>query len=326
MRKLILLLLLIISLAADARGKYDNADTIVVSRDGTGDFRNIDDAIEACRAFMEYRKVIFVKNGTYKEKLVVPSWIDNIEICGESRDKTIITWDDHANIKRVDKDKTMGTFRTYTIKIEGNDITLKNITIENNAAKLGQAVCLHTEGTHLLFVNCNILGNQDTIFTGVAGTKLYFTGCLIEGTTDFIFGPSIAWFEDCTLKSRSNSYITAASTPQDQTYGYIFNHCKLVAYEGVDKVYLGRPWRPYAYTTFMNCDMGAHITAEGWKNWVDYHDPAKEGIVRYNEYNNHGQGAVTSGRVPWEHKLTKKEADKITLNNVFSGDIGWINK
>ena len=183
-------------LNGQAAGKYDNPDTLFVARDGTGEFRTIDEAIEVCRAFMDYHKVIFVKNGTYKEKLIIPQWLQNIEICGESAEKTIITYDDHANVKRPETGKPMGTFRTYTLKIEGNAITLKNLTIENNAARLGQAVALHTEGDRLLFINCRFIGHQDTIYTGVAGTRLYFKGCYICGTTDFIFGPSIAWFED----------------------------------------------------------------------------------------------------------------------------------
>ena len=253
---------------AFAASPYDNPDTIFGARDGTGQFRNIDDAIEVCRAFMDYHKVIFVKRGVYKEKLIIPSWVDNIEICGEDRDNTIITYDDHANIKLPGTDRGMGTFRTYTLKIEGNGITLKNITIENNSARLGQAVALHTEGDRLVFINCRLLGHQDTLYTGKAGTRLYFRDCYIEGTTDFIFGPSTAWFENCEIKSKANSYVTAASTPADQPYGYIFNHCRLTASDGANKVYLGRPWRPYAYTLFMNCELGGHIRSEGWENCV----------------------------------------------------------
>ena len=256
MKRLFTLLAVLFSLISlIAANKYDNPDTIVVARDGTGEFRTIDEAIEVCRAFMEYQKVIYVKNGVYKEKLIVPSWLTNITICGEDRDKTIITYDDHANLRLERTERKMGTFRTYTLKIEGTNITIKNITIENNAAKLGQAVCIHTEGDNLTFENCRILGNQDTIYTGTPGTHCYFHNCYIEGTTDFIFGPSTAWFENCELHSTANSYITAASTPQGQKYGYIFNHCRLTAEPGVDKVYLGRPWRPYAHTLFMNCKM-----------------------------------------------------------------------
>lgn len=304
-----------------AANKYDNPDTIVVSRDGTGEFRNIDDAIEVCRAFMEYHKVIFVKKGVYKEKLIIPSWLTNIEICGEDRDQTIITWDDHANIRLTGTERNMGTFRTYTLKIEGSNITVKNITIENNAAKLGQAVALHTEGNRLLFQNCRLLGNQDTVYTGVSGTLLYFYQCYIEGTTDFIFGPSTAWFEQCTIHSKANSYVTAASTPQDQTYGYVFHRCTLTAEPQVTKVYLGRPWRPWAYTLFMDCTLGSHILPAGWFNW---NNPANEQTARYLEYGNHGDGAAIGSRVAWSHQLTKKEAKAVTLANVFHGDTAWI--
>ncbi len=323
MRKLLLSLVLALAgtLAVNAANKYDNPDTLFVARDGTAEFRNIDDAIEVCRAFMEYHKVIFVKKGTYKEKLIVPSWLTNIEICGEDRDNTIITYDDHANVFIPGTDRKMGTFRTYTVRVDGNDITFRNITIENNAARLGQAVALHTQGDRLTFVNCRILGNQDTVYTGGINTRLYFKDCHIEGTTDFIFGPSTAWFENCTILSRTDSYITAASTPQNVEYGYVFYRCKIVAAEGVSKVYLGRPWRPYAHTLFMNCQLGKHILPVGWHNWSNTQN---ETTARYCEYNNHGEGAATKERAAWTRQLTRKEAAKVTLENVFRQNGGWI--
>ena len=315
MKRLFTLLAVLFSLTSlIAANKYDNPDTIVVARDGTGEFRTIDEAIEVCRAFMEYQKVIYVKNGVYKEKLIVPSWLTNITICGEDRDKTIITYDDHANLRLEGTERKMGTFRTYTLKIEGTYITIKNITIENNAAKLGQAVCIHTEGDNLTFENCRILGNQDTIYTGTPGTHCYFHNCYIEGTTDFIFGPSTAWFENCELHSKANSYITAASTPQGQKYGYIFNHCRLTAEPGVDKVYLGRPWRPYAHTLFMNCEIGSHICPLGWDNW---RNKENEKTTRYEEYNNSGAGAPGKQRATWSRQLTKKEVASVTIKNVL---------
>ena len=161
---------------------------IVIARDGTGDYRTLTEAMEGIRAFMDYKVTVLIKNGTYKEKVIIPSWIENVDFVGESVENTIITYDDHANIHK------MGTFRTYTVKVEGNGITFTNLTIENNAARLGQAVALHTEGDRLLFKNCRLLGNQDTVYTGVAGTRLCFLNCYIEGTTDFIFGPSTALF------------------------------------------------------------------------------------------------------------------------------------
>ena len=315
-----MLALLMQAVGVWAENKYDNPDTIVVARDGTGKFRNIAEAIEVCRAFMDYHKVIFVKNGTYTEKLVLPQWLQNIEICGESAENTIITYDDHANILWPETGKPMGTFRTYTLKVEGNDITFRNLTIENNAARLGQAVALFTEGDRLLFVGCRFLGNQDTVYTGTAGSRLYFTDCHISGTTDFIFGPATAWFENCTIESRANSYITAASTPQNQSYGYVFSHCRLTALEGITKVYLGRPWRDYGYTLFMNCELGGHIRPEGWHHWEKH----REQTARYMEYGNYGPGADVQHRVPWSRQLTKKEAEKITPEKVFKTESSWM--
>ena len=312
MRKVLGLLLLLV--AVSGTWAQERRDTLVGSRDGTGDFRTLQEAVESARAFMDYTVTIYVKNGVYKEKVIVPSWVENIDIIGEDRDKTIITYDDHANINK------MGTFRTYTVKVEGSDITFKNLTIENNAAQLGQAVALHTEGDRLKFINCRILGNQDTIYTGAKFTRLYFKDCYIDGTTDFIFGPSTALFENCMIHSKRNSYVTAASTPKEAKYGYIFKHCKLTAEPGVDKVYLGRPWRPYAYTLFIECELGKHIVPAGWHNWGKQ---SNEETARYMEYKNTGEGANVSERVAWSKQLTKKEAEAVTVDAIFGTQSNW---
>jgi pectin methylesterase-like acyl-CoA thioesterase len=331
---LIALCLLCCNIVAATAANYDNPDTIVVARDGTGQFRTVTEAVEVCRAFMDYHKVIFIKKGTYKEKLIIPQWLQNIELCGEDRDQTVITYDDHANITmdgsfwpKELKDQLLamgdrpklGTFRSFTVRIDANNITLKNLTIENNAARLGQAVAIHTQGDRLKFVNCRFLGHQDTVYTGMPGTRLYFSNCYIEGTTDFIFGPSTAWFEQCVIHCKANSYITAASTPKEIMYGYIFNNCTVTAAPDVEKVYLGRPWRDYGYTLFMNCELPAQIRPEGWHHW----QKEREQTARYMEYNNRGPGAATGQRVGWSRQLSKKEAQQITLENVFSLKSEW---
>src|SRR5574344_2780316 len=268
MKKLITLILIAIGTYTQLFAAVsDNPDTLIVARDGTGQYRTINEAIDVCRAFMEYHKVIFVKKGVYKEKVEIPSWLTNIEIVGEDVDKTVITYDDHANIRIPGTDKAMGTFRTFTVKVEGSDITFKNITIENNSAQLGQAVARHTEGDGLLFVNCRFLGHQDTVYTGSENARLWFRHCYIEGTTDFIFGPSTAYFSDCDIYCKRDSYITAASTVKDIKYGYVFDHCHITAAPGVTRLYLGRPWRPYGYTLFMYCDLCKEVLPEGWFNW-----------------------------------------------------------
>ena len=308
-----ILLLLVGIMPLSAQSQYK--DTLVVARDGSGDYRTLTEAMEGIRAFMDYKVTVLIKNGTYKEKAIIPSWVQNVDFIGESVENTIITYDDHANINK------MGTFRTYTVKVQGNNITFKNLTIENNAARLGQAVALHTEGDKLVFINCRLLGNQDTIYTGAAGTRLYFVDCYIEGTTDFIFGPSTALFEICEIRSKTNSYVTAASTPEDIAVGYVFKNCKLTANPGVDKVYLGRPWRPYAATVFINCEMGKHIRPEGWHNWGKEEN---EKTARYAEYNSTGEGAAAAGRVKWAKQLTKKEAAQYDdLNYIYRMCSDW---
>lgn len=314
MGRLIRIMLVLLLACTGAVQAQQKQDTIVVARDGTGQYRTIQEAVEAVRAFMDYTVTIYIKNGLYKEKLVIPSWVKNVQLVGESEDGTIITYDDHANINK------MGTFRTYTLKVEGNDITFKNLTIENNAAQLGQAVALHTEGDRLMFVHCRLLGNQDTVYTGREGTRLLFMNCYIEGTTDFIFGSATALFERCVIHSKRDSYITAASTPENIAIGYVFKNCKLTAAPGVKKVYLGRPWRPYASTTFLNCEFGGHIRPEGWENW---RNKENEKTARYAEFGNTGEGAAASGRVKWAKQLTPQDALYYTIENIFTDSSNW---
>lgn len=280
---------------------------ITVAADGSGDFKTITEALEAIRAYMDYRVTVNIKNGIYCEKVIIPSWLQNVDFIGEDADKTIIRCNDYAALNN------MGTFRTYTVRVDGDNMTFRNLTIENNAGHVGQAVALHTEGSNLRFENCRFLGNQDTMFIAGNGSTLEFHNCYVEGTTDFIFGPATAWFEDCTIHSLANSYITAASTPREVEYGYVFNNCRLTAAPDVTKVYLGRPWRPYAATLFINCEMGPHITATGWDNW---RDPANEKTARYGEYGSKGAGGDTSARAGWARRLSDKDAAAITREKV----------
>jgi pectin methylesterase-like acyl-CoA thioesterase len=281
----------------------------VVDKGGDGDFSTIQEAIDAVRAFdPDYSTTIFVREGIYYEKIVVPDYVRDLKIVGENREKTIISNNDHALINN------MGTFRTYTMQIRGDDIILENITIENNAPMVAQAVALHTEGERIILINCRLLGNQDTLYTGGENARLFFYHCYIEGTTDFIFGPSTAWFEKCDIRCKKNSYITAASTPEGVEFGYIFNRCRITAADDVASVYLGRPWRPYAMTLFMNCELPGEINPSGWHNWGK---PENEQTARYAEYNNTGKGSSTTKRVDWMKSLTTGEAQDITLKNVM---------
>jgi pectinesterase len=159
-----------------------------------------------------------------------------------------------------------------------------------------------------------MLGNQDTLYADGANTRQYYKNCYIEGTTDFIFGGATALFEDCTIHSKANSYITAASTPQGRPYGFVLLKCKLTAADGVNKVFLGRPWRSYAKTVFVECELGGHIRPEGWNNWGS---AEKEKTVFYAEGKNTGPGADTVNRVSWSKVLTDEQVKKYCAQEVL---------
>ncbi len=280
----------LLMMAAPKAWSVEYMREITVAADGSGDFKTITEALEAIRAYMDYKVTVHIKNGEYHEKVIIPSWLENVDFIGEDPEKTIITYNDYAKLDN------MGTFRTYTMRVDGCDLTFKNLTIRNNAGRVGQAVALHTEGDNITFENCRFLGDQDTLFLAGHDSDLKFDNCYIEGTTDFIFGPATAYFDDCQIHSKADSYITAASTPKDVETGFVFKNCRLTADPDVKKVYLGRPWRPYAYTEFIDCEMGDHIRPEGWHNWNDANN---EKTARYKERGSKGPGANHSSRVRW---------------------------
>jgi pectinesterase len=201
--------------------------------------------------------------------------------------------------------------------MRANDFTARNITFENNAGfTAGQAVAVQVYGDRARFLNCRFLGFQDVLFTSNPNSRQYYEGCYIEGTTDFIFGASTAWFQDCHIHSKKNSHVTAASTPQDHPFGYVFNDCILTGDSTLRGVSLGRPWRPYASVTYINCYIDRHIIAEGWNNWKN---PSNEATARFAEYNSYGPGGGRHKRFAWARQLKAEEVKFITLRNVFSG-------
>lgn len=298
--------------------------SLVVAQDGTGDYTTIQAAVNAVRDLSQVQVKIVIRKGVYREKLVIPSWKTNISLVGESKDSTIITNNDYSGKPYPGKDVTgkdkFSTYTSYTVLVQGNDCTAENLTIENTAGRVGQAVALHVEGDRCVVRNCRILGNQDTLYTAVSGSRQYYADCYIEGTTDFIFGEATAVFRNCTIKSLVNSYITAASTRPGRAFGFVFFHCRLVADTAARKVYLGRPWRPYARTVFIHTFMDAHILPQGWENW---RNPGNEKTAFYAEYASTGPGARATARVPWSKQLTAKEAAAYTLEHIFSGTTAW---
>jgi pectinesterase len=279
-----------------------------VAKDGSGDYKYIQDAIDAMRVYPLMPINLYIKNGVYNEKIELPASNTDVTFIGQSVDSTIITFNDHTGRGKIH------TFTSFTAKIVGNRFRAENITFVNSAGPVGQAVALHVEADRAVFVNCKFLGHQDTIYASGENCRQYFYNCYIEGTVDFIFGPATAVFEACTIHSKSNSYVTAASTTPGKKYGYVFIDCKLTAAPGVDKVYLGRPWRAHARTVFIRSQLGAHIVPAGWENWGN---PANEQTAFYAEYKCTGPGAERSGRVKWSKELIDQEAKEYTVEKIL---------
>lgn len=302
---------------------------INVAQDGSGNYKTIQEAVNAVRDLGDKRVKIFIKEGTYHEKLVIPSWKTNISLIGRNQANTIITNADFSGKvypKGKDafgKDK-FSTFTSYTVLIQGSGIIIENLTISNTAGPVGQAVALHVEGDRFVIKNCKLLGLQDTLYAATAQSRQFYQDCYIEGTTDFIFGEATAVFQHCTIKCLSNSYVTAAATRAGQKFGFVFLDCILTGGDKATKVFLGRPWRPYAKTVFLNCELGSHMVPEGWNAWKgDAMFPDKEKTAYYAEFGSKGDGATEKGRVSWSHQLTTSEANIYTLKNILGGTDNW---
>ena len=292
-----------------------NVNYITVAQDGSGDYTKIQDAVYATPAFPYEKVTIFVKNGIYNEKVRIPEWNTNVVLQGESKENTIITYDDNFSKIALGRNST---FYTYTVLVEGDDFSASNLTIKNTSGEHGQAIALSVVANRAKIFNCNLLGNQDTLYLSGKGAKQYFKDCYIEGTTDFIFGGATALFENCNIHSIKSSYITAASTPEGTPFGFVFRNCKLTANPEAKDVYLGRPWRIYAKTVFINCEMGKQIKPEGWENWSK---PDAEKKSFYAEYNCSGEGFQPSKRVKWSHQLSNKEAAQYSIENILKDKI-----
>lgn len=282
-----------------------------VAKDGSGDYKFIQEAIDAMRVFPLQRITLYIKNGVYNEKIELPANNSDVSFIGESVEKTIIVFNDYSG-----RGKT-NTFTSYTAKISGNRFTAENITFSNSAGPVGQAVALYVDADKAVFKNCRFLGNQDTIYAAGETARQYFINCYVEGTTDFIFGPATAIFQACTIRAKAASYITAANTTQGKKFGFVFLDCTVIADSSVTKLYLGRPWRAHSKTAFIRCSLPKQIAPEGWNNWGNAEN---EKTAFYAEYKNTGEGADSKLRVPWAKQLNGLEAKEYTVENIFGAE------
>lgn len=316
-------------------------------------FSTITEALESIPENNQSPIIISIAPGTYYEKLTINKPFLTLVGEGTSNQNVVLTYDDYANFMMEDGFKR-GTFRSYSVFIDTHDITLKNLTIENasgDSITHGQAIALYADGDRLTIDSCRLLGHQDTLFTaplppkeveprGFIGPKQfaprisgrqYYRNCYICGDIDFIFGGGTAYFEDCTIESLRRfqetnetptdaiqGYVTAASTPEDQKYGYVFSHCNLISADcPAGTVYLGRPWREFAKTVFIDCTLGAHIHPDGFHDW---NKTAARETIFYGEYSK----TPCPNRADFVKKLEESELAEYTKAAVLSGADNWL--
>ena len=313
-RRLLVALLLNLPAPSPAAAKTN----LVVAADGSGQFKTVQEAIMAVPAGSAANPVlIHIQPGTYRELIYVQREKRFFHLLGADPQKTVLTYDLHSSLPGPDG-KPIGTFRTASTVIDADDFTVENVTFENSAGPVGQALAVRIEGDRAVFRNCRFLGWQDTILANRG--RHYFTNCFIAGHVDFIFGGATAWFENCRIHCLKDGYITAASTPDNQPFGFVFSGCTISGEMPEVRTYLGRPWRNYASTVFLNTEMSEVVRSEGWHNWKK---PEVERTARYAEFKSTGPGANLQARASWARQLTSEEARTITLKKVLGGSDGW---
>lgn len=308
------------------------ADPIVVAKDGSGDFQTVQAAIDAASPA---GAVIRIRPGTYVEKIVIDKPKIQLRGLGADPSQVVLSFN-------LSSGTAGGTYKSASTTVTGNDFYAENLTFENTFSRTqgltqqgSQAVALRVTGDRAVFRKVRFLGYQDTLYATSAGcmngaaeckpARQYFEDCYIEGNVDFIFGDALAYFENCEIRSLAHSVtaITAQSKVRpDEKSGYVFNHCRLTAGKGADKVYLGRPWRSYSSVVFLNTQMGPEVVPAGWSEWIQG-GKASLPTVFYAEYNSQGPGAKPAERDPHSVQLTKEQAAQYDVHTFLAGDDGW---
>jgi pectinesterase len=311
---------LALTLLAGLRGAEPVKPDVVVAADGSGQYKTVRAAIDACPQITHddgRRWTIFVKAGTYRELVYIQREKRFVRVLGEDAATTKISFDLYNDMPGPDG-KILATYRTPTVMLDADDFTFETITLENSAGPKGQALAIRVDGDRERFIHCRFIGWQDTIL--VNRGRHYFEDCFITGATDFIFGGATVWFERCHIEAAGNGYLTAASTPDFQPYGYVFNHCRITGAKPGLRTFLGRPWRDYAQTVYLNCEMSDVVDPRGWNNWGKAY---AEKVANYAEFNSTGAGATPEKRVPWMKQLTAEQAAEYTIEHVLGGADHW---
>ncbi len=298
---------LLVSLAVASVSAAD----ITVAADGSGNVKSVQAAIDKVPENNAKRFVIAIKPGTYKEQIRIPANKPYISFIGTDAEKTVLTF----NLSNKDAGSTSASYSTY---IGGHDFYAENITFENSFGQGSQAVAILVEADRAMFNTCRFLGWQDTLYA--KNGRQYYKDCYIEGHVDYIFGMATAVFENCHIHSKADGYITAPMRfAAEEPAGFIFHKCRLTSNNTKNGIYLGRPWRDYGRTVFLNTQMDAEIRPEGWHHW----EPLREKTAYFAEYGSTGKGANPEARVAWARKLGDADIKVFSVEYFLGGKDGW---
>jgi pectinesterase len=289
--------------------------TLVVAADGSGEFTAVQAAVDAVAPGNADRTTIRIKPGRYVGPVLVPREKTNVSFVGDSAETTILTY--ALNVRAPQNPASPAGVRGTGVVIRGDGFEAENLTFENTSGDHGQAMALRTEGDRGVYRRCRLIGWQDTLLAH--SRRQYFVDCTIEGRVDFIYGAATAVFDRCDIRSKNGGYVTAASTLENEPFGFVFLDCRLTSADSAP-AYLGRPWRPFAGVAFVRCDMGAHVRPEGWHNWGK---PDNERTARYGEFGSTGPGGSTQARVAWAKPLSPEQAAVLTPGFILRGADGW---
>jgi polygalacturonase len=292
-----------------------NSRQIVVDINGIADFNTIQKAIDSIPQENNQRVIILIKPGFYNQRVLIGKNKPFITLRGIDAYKTIISYNLNAQLMRPDGVRTYGADCATVVNRGSSDIILENLTIENTFGQHPQALAVKLASERAIMINCRLLGWQDTLMTHSG--RQYYINCYIEGGTDFIYGHAQAVFENCLIRSKESSHITAhAATEPNLPTGYVFYNCKVITDDGVSTD-LGRPWRPYGRVVYYNCWLDKGVKPFGWDNW---RDPNREKTAFFAEFNSSGPGANPTARAKWSYQLTELQAQRFLPENFMKTD------
>ncbi|CAK9143271.1 unnamed protein product [Ilex paraguariensis] len=310
--------------------EYGPSEVFTVAADGTGNFTTITEAINSAPNNSVDRVIIYIKEGVYDETVDIPRDKPNIVLLGDGADTTVITGNRSVN-------DGWTTFRSATLAVSGDGFLARDITFENRAGpEKHQAVALRISADLAALYRCTMVGYQDTLY--VHSFRQFYRECDIYGTIDYIFGNAAVVFQACNITSRMPmpgqfTVITAQSrdTPDEET-GISIQNCSILATQDLYsnsstttavKSYLGRPWRVYSRTVYIESYIDDFIAQQGWTEWS-----GNQGLdtLYYGEYDNSGPGSGTDNRVSWQgyHAMTYDEASNFTVSEFITGD-EWLD-